>query len=91
MNKAILGVGYAFCFRLEHTSVLTGRGLFLMGGEFSPNTTEILEPDFGDFVASFSLLPGRISHCSIQVGIFLTLEEHLNKFKGPEFYSHLNI
>jgi len=56
--------------RLEHTSVVTGRGLFLMGGAFSPNTTEMIDPDSEeDFVESFPLLPGRISHCAIQVSL----------------------
>jgi len=47
--------------------VVTPRGVFLMGGAFSPNTTEMIDPDLEVFVESFALVPGRISHCSIQV------------------------
>ena len=39
-----------------------------MGGAFSPNTTEKIEPDLEHFVETFPLEPGRISHCSIEVG-----------------------
>ena len=47
------------------------KGVFLMGGAFSPNTTEMIDPDFEVFVESFPLVPGRISHCSIKVDINL--------------------
>ena len=47
------------------------KGVFLMGGAFSPNTTEMTDPDFETFVESFPLVPGRISHCSIKVDINL--------------------
>ena len=50
--------------------MVTGRGLFLMGGAFSPNTTEMIDLDSEeDFVESFPLVPGRISHCAIQVSM----------------------
>ena len=48
--------------------MVTGTGVFLMGGAFSPNTTEKIDPDLEHFVETFPLEPGRISHCSIEVG-----------------------
>ena len=58
--------------RLEHTSVVTSKGIFLMGGEFSPNTTELIDPHLENSVESFPLLPGRVSHCLIKVSFWST-------------------
>ena len=53
--------------RRGHTSAVTPRGLFLMGGYDSPTTTELVTMD-GQSKEDFSLdSPGWKAHCSIQV------------------------
>ena len=52
--------------RQGHSSVVTPRGLLLVGGSSSPTTTELLV-EGEHSVDSFSLIPGRENHCSIQV------------------------
>ena len=51
--------------RRWHTTATTPRGLLLVGGFDSPNTTEVVVE--GEAVAGFPLHPGREAHCSIQV------------------------
>ena len=51
--------------RRWHTTATTARGLLLMGGFDSPNTTEVVVE--GQAAVGFPLHPGRESHCSIQV------------------------
>lgn len=52
--------------REGHSSVVTPRGLLLVGGSSSPTTTELLV-EGEHSVDSFSLIPGRENHCSIQL------------------------
>ena len=50
----------------RHTSATTSSGVLLLGGFYSPNTTELIQSD-GQSRLGFSLLPGRSGHCSIEV------------------------
>jgi len=50
--------------RWQHTTAITSRGLLLLGGYHSKNTTEILGGG-----PSFSLEEPRAQHCSIQVNV----------------------
>ena len=52
--------------REGHTSATTSSGVLLLGGFYSPNTTELIQSD-GQSRLGFSLLPGRSGHCSIEV------------------------
>ena len=52
--------------REGHTSATTNIGVLLLGGFYSPNTTELIQSD-GQSHLSFSLQPGRSDHCSIEV------------------------
>lgn len=63
--------------RTFHTSaVLPGGGVLLVGGSDSfkwmdsllGTTTEIIQPN-NPSVAGFSIAPGRVAHCSIQIGV----------------------
>ena len=72
--------------------MVTGRGLFfLMGGAFSPNTTEMIDLDSEeDFVESFPLVPGRISHCAIQVSLaYLVVFTLITPLLGSNFKQFL--
>ena len=53
--------------RRWHTSAVVPQGLLLLGGFDSPDTTELLTLDGGAGRESFSLIPGRDNHCSVQV------------------------
>ena len=54
--------------RLGHTSAVTSEDLLLLvGGQGSPNTTELVDIAKGESTASFSLQPGRQFHCSVQL------------------------
>ena len=53
--------------RRWHTSAVLPQGLLLLGGFDSPDTTELLTLDGGAGRESFSLIPGRDNHCSVQV------------------------
>ena len=60
--------------RVEHTSAVTPRGLLLIGGIFSPTTTELVTSSSSTSTkSSFTLEPGRIGHCSIQVETILVM------------------
>ena len=52
--------------REGHTSATTDSGVLLLGGFYSPNTTELIQSD-GQSHPGFSLQPGRSEHCSIEV------------------------
>ena len=52
--------------RAYHTSAVTSRGLLLVGGDYSPTTTELVTMG-GHSQKDFSLSPSRRDHCSIQV------------------------
>ena len=53
--------------RWYHTSAVTSKGLLLVGGGGSWNTTESVPFNGGESVKSFPLEPGRYLHCSIQI------------------------
>jgi hypothetical protein len=53
--------------RIVHTSAVTAEGLLLVGGQYSPNTTELLPAEGGPAREGFPLQPGRQQHCSIQL------------------------
>ena len=53
--------------REYHTSAVLEEGLLLVGGYYSPSTTEVLLGNGGQASEGFSLNPGRDTHCSIQV------------------------
>jgi len=53
--------------RWRHSSAVTSRGLMLLGGQVSPNTTELVSFD-GDETEELKVLdPPRLDHCSVQV------------------------
>jgi hypothetical protein len=53
--------------RRHHTSAVTAEGLLLVGGGYSPTSTELLPADGGPAREGFPLQPGREGHCSIQL------------------------
>jgi hypothetical protein len=53
--------------RSHHTSAVTAEGLLLVGGYYSPTTTELLPAEGGPAREGFPLQPGRWGHCSIQL------------------------
>ena len=54
--------------RRFHTSSQTGQGLLLIGGDDSPETSELLPWGTNQSIPSVSLPPpGRLRHCSIQI------------------------
>ena len=65
--------------RKDHTSAVLEGNLYLVGGESSPTTTEVIDVEAGESSKGFDLtlpagFPGRQAHCSIQIQshIFLT-------------------
>jgi hypothetical protein len=52
--------------RQFHTSAITSQGLLLLGGSYSPNTTELLPWEGGESREGFSLQHDGHHHCSIQ-------------------------
>jgi hypothetical protein len=46
---------------------VTAEGLLLVGGQYSPTTTELLPAEGGPAREGFPLQPGRWGHCSIQL------------------------
>ena len=54
-------------YRSFHTTSVTSRGLLLVGGTQSPNTTELLPTEGGDAVQSFPLEHEMSYHCSISL------------------------
>ena len=52
--------------RQFHTSAVTSQGLLLLGGSYSPNTTELLPWEGGESREGFSLQHDGHHHCSIQ-------------------------
>jgi len=53
--------------RWRHSSAITSRGLMLLGGQVSPNTTELVSLEEGGTGELIPLDPPRLDHCSIQV------------------------
>merc|ERR1712130_271952 len=53
--------------RWRHSSAVTSRGLMLLGGQVSPNTTELVSLEKGGGGEVQPLHPPRLDHCSIQV------------------------
>jgi hypothetical protein len=53
--------------RLHTSAVLPSGGLLLLGGQYSPATTEIVRPNQQSLVG-FTLSPGRMQHCSVLTG-----------------------
>ena len=54
--------------RKDHTSAVYEGHIYLVGGESSPTTTEVVDVETGESSRSFDLtLPGRKGHCSIQI------------------------
>ena len=53
--------------RQFHASAVLQNGLLLVGGSFSPDTTELVPLDGGNSTLGFFLENERQLHCSIQV------------------------
>jgi len=53
--------------RWRHSSAVTSHGLMLLGGQVSPNTTELVSLEEGGAGELLPLEPPRLDHCSIQI------------------------
>jgi len=98
LNGEVILCGDSYCSRLKgdkweeaaqlvekrwrHTSVVTSRGLMLLGGQASPNTTELVSMEGGGTKELLPLEPPRLDHCSIQVSEDVVV---LTGGRGTEF------
>ena len=84
--------------RKDHTSAVFEGNIYLVGGESSPSTTEVIDIDTGESARGFDLtlpagFPGRQGHCSIQIqsDIILTGGRGLGPYDSLDYVTKYSL